>query len=120
MLSTSASHRGQLESISTRGTESQRQNSSDVDPGTDLTEDKTIPECMLTFTRRVESLQLRLQRPIEEHTFQTRRGPGGHARLVNPIENSWNGRDVVRLEGLQIFKKSEGISCAETDAATAG
>lgn len=85
---------------------------------TNLAEDKAVPEGMLVITGGSKSLQFGLQCPVEENALQSRSGSCCHTRLVDPVEHSWNGRDIVRLEGLQIFEQSKGITRTKTNAAT--
>lgn len=85
-----------------------------------LLENEAVPEGVCCLTRGMEPTEFYLKRTAEESSLQTRQLRRGHARLVDPIPDAWNGREQCRLEDLSIFQKAEWVTRPIANGATTG
>lgn len=75
---------------------------------------------MSGIPRGMQPLQLHRHRFPEQRALQPRHVTRRHGRLIHAVEDSRDGREVVRTENLRVFKKAQGVACEVADAAASG
>ena len=73
---------------------------------------------MPVLTSGAKVVQLRLQRPVEESTFQSTSLTSSHTRRNNPVKNSWYRGKEVGFKYLQVLKQTSGVANSETNSTT--
>ena len=70
---------------------------------------------MSIVTRRMQSLQLRLNSLAEEGTLEARDVSSGHRRLIDAVEHTRDRGEEIRAEDLRVFEESKWITGEKSD-----
>ena len=63
-------------------------------------------------------VQLSRDCPAEKCTLDARSSSCGHGGLVDPVNDTWDGWEHVRLQDRKVIEELQGIACGVTNLRT--